>query len=97
MFNYDFTLDEGGVERTEDANQQEVSNRLAKEAVKACASLGGYFQGENVPPENNLTKGILESLLTRYLANQLANGKPEEVSLSINKSFFCMIVERIYI
>lgn len=81
MFNYDFTLDEGGVEKSEDANQQEVSNRLAKEAVKACAALGGYLQGENQPTANNLCRTILESLLTEYLANQLANDeKPEMVS-----------------
>jgi DnaJ family protein C protein 13 len=83
MFNYDFTLDEGGVERTEEANQQEVSNRLAKEAVKACAALGGYIHGEDAPPLNNLTRGILESLLTGFLANQLGDDKPEEVSYQI--------------
>lgn len=80
MFNYDFTLDEGGVERTEDANQQEISNRLAKEAVKACASLGGYIAGPDKPPRNDLTRSILDSLLTPYLANQLGNEKPENVS-----------------
>ena len=80
MFNYDFTLDEGGVERSEDANQQEVSNRLAKEAVKACGALGGYFVAEDAPPPNNLTRNILESLLTNFLANQLGGENPEEVS-----------------
>lgn len=79
MFHYDFTLDEGGVERCEEANQKEVSNRLAKEAVKACACLGGYLQGEE-GERNNVTKSILEALLTPYLADQLAKNKPEEVS-----------------
>lgn len=81
MFNYDFTLDEGGVERSEEANQQEVSNRLAKEAVRACAALGGYLQGEQNTPSNPVTRGILERLLSPYLANQLGKTKPEEVSL----------------
>lgn len=80
MFSYDFTLDEGGVERSEEANQQEVSNRLAKEAVRACAALGGYSQGEQETPSNPVTRGILERLLSPYLANQLGKSKPEEVS-----------------
>lgn len=81
MFSYDFTLDEGGVERSEEANQQEVSNRLAKEAVRACAALGGYLQGEQLEaPSNPVTRGILEKLLSPYLANQLGKAKPEEVS-----------------
>ncbi|XP_044264022.1 dnaJ homolog subfamily C member 13 [Tribolium madens] len=86
MFDYDFTLDEGGVERSEEANQQEVSNRLAKEAVKACAALGGYFPGESVPPPNNLTRGILETLLTSFLANQLGTDKPEEILKTLNSN-----------
>lgn len=80
MFNYDYTLDEGGIEKSEETNKQEVSNRLAKESVRACASLGGYVQGENLPSPNMLTRGILESLLTLYLANRLGQEKPEEVS-----------------
>lgn len=80
MFSYDFTLDEGGVERSEEANQQEVSNRLAKEAVRACAALGGYLEGEQDIPSNPVTKGILEKLLSPYLANQLGKSKTEEVS-----------------
>lgn len=80
MFSYDFTLDEGGVEKSADANQQEVSNRLAKEAVRACAALGGYLQGEHETPSNPVTRGILEMLLSPYLANQLAKARPEEVS-----------------
>lgn len=79
MFNYDYTLDEGGIEKDESTNRQEVSNRLAKESVRACSSLGGYIQGENMPPPNMLTREILESLLTPYLANRLGQEKPEEV------------------
>lgn len=80
MFHYDFTLDEGGVECSEEANQKEVSNRLAKQAVKACACLGGYSVGDESVPSNPVTKSILEALLTPYLADQLATNKPEEVS-----------------
>ncbi|VEN42457.1 unnamed protein product [Callosobruchus maculatus] len=86
MFHYDFTLDEGGVERSEDANKQEVSNRLAKESVKACGALGGYVPGENEPPPNMLARSILESLLTSYLANQLGHEKPEEILKILNSN-----------
>lgn len=79
MFNYDYTLDEGGVERSEDANQQEVCNQLAKLAVRACARLGGYLQGEMETPNNPVTVAALDSLLTHYLARQLSKDKPEEV------------------
>ena len=30
LFNYDFTLEEGGVRKSEESNQQEVANRLAR-------------------------------------------------------------------
>ncbi|KAJ8925386.1 hypothetical protein NQ315_009217 [Exocentrus adspersus] len=86
MFQYDYTLDEGGVERTEEANQQEISNRLAKESVKACAALGGYISGDNAPPYNNLTRSILDVLLTPFLADQLGKEKPEEILKILNSN-----------
>lgn len=42
LFGYDYTLNEGGVERSEDSNQQEQNNRLAEAALRACAALAGY-------------------------------------------------------
>lgn len=48
MFNYDFTLDEGGVERSKESNQQEVANHLARVCVRACARLAGFV--EAAPP-----------------------------------------------
>ncbi|XP_065167125.1 dnaJ homolog subfamily C member 13 isoform X2 [Atheta coriaria] len=86
MFNYDYTLEEGGVEKNESENQQEVSNRLAKEAVRACAKLGGYLKGEDESPENAVTKSILETLLTPYLANQMGNDNPEEMLKTLNSN-----------
>lgn len=79
MFSYDYTLDEGGVERSEDANQQEVSNQLAKLAVCACARLGGYLAGDLHSPHNTVTVDVLDRLLTNYLAKQLSNNEPEKV------------------
>ncbi|XP_046397209.1 dnaJ homolog subfamily C member 13 [Ischnura elegans] len=89
FFAYDYTLDEGGVTRSENANQQEVSNRLAKLAVGACARLGGYLQSEGgteddsfLPretPANPVARAALSALLTPYLARQLAKDKPQEL------------------
>lgn len=42
LFNYDYTLDEGGVETSDETNQQEVSNNLARLSIEAVAKLGGY-------------------------------------------------------
>ena len=79
MFNYDYTLEEGGVARDTNDNRQEESNNLAKLAVKACARLGGYLKEENETPVNPVTVAALENLLTPYLSRQLTNDKPEEI------------------
>ncbi|KAK7873572.1 hypothetical protein R5R35_009276 [Gryllus longicercus] len=86
MFNYDFTLEEGGVERSEEANQQEVANNLAKLAVTACARLGGYILGDLNTPENPVTVAALNKLLTPYLARQLAQNKPAEILKILNSN-----------
>lgn len=86
MFNYDYTLEEGGVERNQDENRQEVANNLAKLAIRACARLGGYMSGENETPRNPVTIAALESLLTAYLARQLSKDKPEEILKTLNSN-----------
>ena len=52
LFNYDYTLDEGGVETSDESNQQEVANNLARLSIEAVARLGGYkcecVRGEGV-------------------------------------------------
>lgn len=47
MFNYDFTLEEGGVERANESNQQEVANSLARVCIRSCARLAGFHEGFN--------------------------------------------------
>ncbi|XP_058807941.1 dnaJ homolog subfamily C member 13 isoform X2 [Phymastichus coffea] len=86
MFNYDFTLEEGGVERNQDENRQEIANNLAKQAVKACAKLGGYMKAEDETPYNPVTVAALENLLTPYLSRQLANDKPEDILKTLNSN-----------
>lgn len=41
VFQYDYTLDEGGVETSDESNQQEVSNNLARLSIVAVAKLAG--------------------------------------------------------
>ena len=42
VFQYDYTLDEGGVETSDDSNQQEVANNLARLSIEASAKLAGF-------------------------------------------------------
>ena len=43
LFDYDYTLEEGGVEAEEENSKQLVANKLAKLAVLACARLAGML------------------------------------------------------
>lgn len=86
LFRYDYTLEEGGVERSEEANYQEVCNQLAKLAVRACARLGGYLEGEQETPKNQVTRSTLEILLTPYLARRLSTDKPEDILKLLNSN-----------
>ena len=53
---------------------------LAKQAVRACARLGGYLQDEELAtPDNPAVKKSLMAMLTPYLSRKLAEDKPEEV------------------
>lgn len=88
MFNYDYTLEEGGVERNENDNLQEISNNLAKLAVRACARLGGYMKGEDETPVNPVTVMTLEKLLTPYLSRQLSSDKPKEILKTLNSNCY---------
>ena len=42
LFSYDYTLDEGGIEKSDETNQQEVANNLARLSIVAVAKLGGF-------------------------------------------------------
>ncbi|XP_023933252.1 dnaJ homolog subfamily C member 13-like [Lingula anatina] len=78
LFNYDYTLEEGGVERSGESNQQEVANSLAKISICALSRLGGYTLGDESTPENPVVKKSLAALLTPYMSRKLANDNPAE-------------------
>uniref|UniRef100_H2Z525 J domain-containing protein n=1 Tax=Ciona savignyi TaxID=51511 RepID=H2Z525_CIOSA len=75
LFNYDFTLEEGGVTKSENTNQQEVANRLARLSIHALACLGGYLTPDTVNP---LLHKSLCSLITPYLTKLIGQGKYAE-------------------
>ncbi|XP_067952104.1 dnaJ homolog subfamily C member 13-like [Watersipora subatra] len=83
FFNYDYTLQESGVDTQEATNQQHVSNQLACNAVTACAALGGY---RDPCPENPAVKASLSALLTPYLAKKLSSADPTEVLKVLNSN-----------
>ena len=42
VFNYDYTLDEGGVETSDETNLQEVANNLARLTIVSVGKLAGF-------------------------------------------------------
>lgn len=50
-FEYDYTLDESGVEASDKTNQQQQANTLAKMAILACIALAGYGLELRTTPE----------------------------------------------
>lgn len=95
LFNYDYTLEESGVQASQDTNQQEVANHLAKLSLVALSRLGGYTQSlpmqggsnqtsdtnsvEETLPENPAIRKSLAAMLTPYMARKLGTASPAEV------------------
>ncbi|KAK3083199.1 hypothetical protein FSP39_016526 [Pinctada imbricata] len=88
LFNYDYTLEEGGVEKSGESNQQEVCNNLARLCVRACARLGGYLPESSglATPENVPVKKSVTAMLTPYLSRKLANESPSELLKLLNSN-----------
>eukprot|EP00064_Thunnus_orientalis_P007154 superscaffoldBa00000780_g7173 len=102
LFNYDYTLEESGVQASQDTNQQEVANSLAKLSLVALSRLGGYTQtphtpdGNNpvsetngvdgTPPENPTIRKSLAAMLTPYISRKLGAGSPAEVLKLLNSN-----------
>ncbi|KAG7262176.1 hypothetical protein CRUP_034712 [Coryphaenoides rupestris] len=79
LFNYDFTLEESGA--SQDTNQQEVANSLARISLVALSRLGGYAQLQ-APPNTGDGAGAPE-------ANGVEAGPPENPT--IRKSLAAML------
>lgn len=92
LFNYDFTLEESGVQASQETNQQEVANSLAKLSLVALGRLAGYTSalgpedgpageanGVGHPPENPAIRKSLAAMLTPYISRKLGSSSPAEV------------------
>uniref|UniRef100_A0A803SPR7 DnaJ heat shock protein family (Hsp40) member C13 n=1 Tax=Anolis carolinensis TaxID=28377 RepID=A0A803SPR7_ANOCA len=86
LFNYDYTLEESGIQKSEDSNQQEVANTLAKLSLLALSRLGGYLPGEQATPENPTIRKSLAGMLTPYIARKLAVVSPTEILKMLNSN-----------
>ncbi|KAJ8397415.1 hypothetical protein AAFF_G00439640 [Aldrovandia affinis] len=90
LFNYDYTLEESGIQKCQDTNQQEVSNSLAKLCLVSLSRLAGYGAGPEgeggVPPENSNIRKSLAAMLTPYVSRKLGSGSPAEVLKMLNSN-----------
>ncbi|XP_053683789.1 dnaJ homolog subfamily C member 13 isoform X2 [Sabethes cyaneus] len=82
MFDYDYTLDESGVNTDEKSNNQQASNNLAKLSLLACVALAGYHMtlleedssvvtGKTVPKSNPISRSDSPQQLTAPRSNSL--------------------------
>ncbi|XP_053811379.1 dnaJ homolog subfamily C member 13 isoform X1 [Vidua macroura] len=86
LFNYDYTLEESGIQKSEDSNHQEVANSLAKLSLLALSRLGGYLSDEQATPENPVIRKSLAGMLTPYIARKLAVVSPTETLKMLNSN-----------
>nr|CAB3238835.1 dnaJ homolog subfamily C member 13 [Phallusia mammillata] len=83
LFEYDFTLEESGIQKSGDTNQQELLNKLARLSITSLASLAGYVKPDSVNP---LVHKTFCSLITPYLAKQVLLGKYSETLKLLNSN-----------
>lgn len=88
FFNYDYTLEEGGVSADEETSQQAVANKLAKLAVTACARLAGLMENiENLQsPKNPVIEESLTAMLTPYIVSRMRENAVEDVLKLLNSN-----------
>lgn len=87
LFDYDYTLEEGGVEAEEESNKQLVANKLAKLAVLACSRLAGLMdQDDLASPKNPVIEESLAAMITPYIVHKMGQNKPEEVLKLLNSN-----------
>ncbi|XP_069068012.1 dnaJ homolog subfamily C member 13 isoform X2 [Pleurodeles waltl] len=82
-FNYDYTLEESGIQKSEDTNQQEVANSLARLSLLSLSRLGGYLSDT---PENPTVRKSLAGLLTPYVSRSMAVSSPPEILKILNSN-----------
>lgn len=87
FFEYDFTLEEGGVSADEATSQQAVANKLAKLAVTAAARMGGLIEKEDLTsPKNPVIEECLVAMLTPYIVSRMKANDVEEILKLLNSN-----------
>uniref|UniRef100_A0A8C1MFW6 DnaJ heat shock protein family (Hsp40) member C13 n=1 Tax=Cyprinus carpio TaxID=7962 RepID=A0A8C1MFW6_CYPCA len=102
LFSYDYTLEESGVQASQDTNQQQVCSSLAKLSVVALGRLAGYSGARSPeegpvgepngggaaahPPENPAIRKSLAAMLTPYISRRLGRSSPAEVLKLLNSN-----------
>ncbi|XP_048827820.1 dnaJ homolog subfamily C member 13 isoform X4 [Brienomyrus brachyistius] len=96
LFNYDYTLEESGIQKSQETHQQEVANSLAKYSLVALSRLGGYSTGleggeamdsaVETPPENPTIRKSLAAMLSPYISRKLSSGTPAEILKLLNSN-----------
>ena len=96
LFNYDYTLEEGGVDADETTNEQKAANNLAKTSLKALAYLSrGVVKShgdEPVEVQLSLDKtprtmdliANMNNMLTPYVVRRLADEDYESILKMLN-------------
>ncbi|KAK6107132.1 DnaJ domain family protein [Brugia pahangi] len=83
LFRYDYTLDEGGVEHSEETNKQSLLNKLARSGCEALACLAGFRQGT---PDNDGVQKSLRAMLTPYICRLMQQSEDNDRVLKILNS-----------
>ncbi len=75
LFEYDYTLEEGGVAADEATSKQATANKLAKLAVNACARMAGLLdEGDQASPKNPVIEESLRAMLTPHIVSKMREG-----------------------
>lgn len=83
LFHYDYTLDEGGVQHSEDSNKQSLANSLARSSCEALAALAGYREKT---PDNDGVQKSLRALLTPYICRCMRMETNDMVLKTLNSN-----------
>ncbi|CAD5210525.1 unnamed protein product [Bursaphelenchus xylophilus] len=83
LFRFDYTLDEGGVQHSEESNKQAVHNRLARSSAEALACLAGFRQDT---PDNDGVQNSLNALITKFVCKLMMDDEMDKVLKVLNSN-----------
>ncbi|KAI3379512.1 hypothetical protein SNEBB_010043 [Seison nebaliae] len=71
VFAYDYTLEDGGVAKSNETNSQELINSMARQALLACAALAGIWPGRNDGELTGPATLAMRAMLTPFIIKEL--------------------------